>query len=56
MKTYTTVKNDGTPGPEVKADNFEAAELELLLVTLNDYDYEYRVVGEKIKLNENGKN
>ena len=52
MKIYTTVRQDGNKGPEIKADNFNEAENKLKELSKNKV-YKYRIVGEKIILNYN---
>ena len=47
MKIYTTVRQDGNKGPEIKADNFNEAENKLKELSKNKI-YKYRIVGEKI--------
>ena len=47
MKTYTTVREDGNKGPEIKAENFNQAEEKLKELSKNKI-YKYRIVGEKI--------
>ena len=49
MKIYTTVREDGNSGPELKANNVIEAEEKLKELSKNE-QYRYRVVGEKIKL------
>jgi|TARA_Y100000385_G_C12503050_1_gene388003 hypothetical protein len=46
MKTFTTVREDGTPGPDIEAENISLAEDKLKGL---DSKIRHRVVGEKIK-------
>ena len=50
MKTYTTVREDGNKGPELKAENFNEAE-EKLKINIKKEKHIYKIVGEKIILN-----
>jgi hypothetical protein len=49
MKTYTTVREDGNSGPELKANNVIEAEEKLKELSKNK-QYSYRIVGEKVNL------
>lgn len=44
-KTFTTVRQDGAPGPDIKAKNIFLAEDKLKEL---DTEFKYKVVGEKI--------
>ena len=46
MKTFTTIREDGKPGPDIKAETISLAEDKLK--ELNS-KVRYRIVGEKIK-------
>ncbi len=49
MKIYTTVREDGNSGPELKAINVIEAEEKLKELSKNK-QYRYRIVGEKVNL------
>lgn len=48
MKTFVTVKSDGSKGPKINAKDFNEAEELLKLMYPNQEDVKYRIVGEEV--------
>ena len=48
MKTFITVKSDGTRGPKINAEDFNNAVKLLKLMYPNQDKVKYRIIGEEV--------